>query len=109
MSRRFERERGHIEIVSTDAGLEDSIKAYSTVYAASWKRPEPHPDFMPGLIRLCARRGWLRLGIARVGDRPIAAQLWIVANGRASIFKLAYDSEFTRLSPAAPITDGDLR
>lgn len=104
MTRRFESERGHIEVTSSEAGLERAIAAYTTVYAASWKRQEPHPEFMPGLIRLCARRGWLRLGTAWLDERPIAAQLWIVANGRASIYKLAYDSEFSRLSPGSLLT-----
>lgn len=104
MTRRFEGERGHIEVTSSEVGLERAINAYTTVYAASWKRPEPHPEFMPGLMRLCARRGWLRLGTAWLGERPIAAQLWIVANGRASIYKLAYDSEFARLSPGSLLT-----
>jgi len=109
MSRRFDRERGNIEIVSTEEGLEGAIKAYASVYAASWKRPEPHPEFMPGLIRLCARRGWLRLGIAWVGERPVAAQLWIVANRRACIYKLAYDSNFARLSPGTLLTAALMR
>ena len=60
-------------------------------YAASWKTPEASTLFVPGLIRSCAHRGWLRLGIARLGDLPIAAQIWIVANGKADIYKLAYD------------------
>lgn len=104
MTRRFDAEHGHIEIVRTEADLERAIAAYTTVYAASWKRPEPHPDFMPGLIRLCARRGWLRLGIAWLGGRAIAVQLWVVAHGRASIYKLAYDADFARLSPGTLLT-----
>jgi len=109
MSRRFDLERGHIEIVSSEDGLEDAIKAYAAEYAASWKRPEPHPEFMPGLIRHCARRGWLRLGIAWVSERPVAAQLWIVASRRACIYKLAYDSEFARLSPGSLLTAALMR
>jgi len=104
MTRRFDAEHGHIEIVRTETDLQCAIAAYTAVYAASWKRPEPHPDFMPELIRLCARRGWLRLGIAWLGGRAIAVQLWVVAHGRASIYKLAYDSGFARLSPGTLLT-----
>ncbi len=109
MTRRFDAEGGRIEIVMDAGDLDRAIAAYGAVYQASWKRPEPHPGFMPGLILLCARRGWLRLGIAWIGAQPIAAQLWIVAHGRASIFKLAYDSEFGRLSPGTLLTAALMR
>ena len=104
MSRRFESERGRIEILQSPADVERAITAYTQVYAVSWKQPEPYPDFVPGLIRLCAARGWLRLGVAWVGDQAIAAQLWIVAKEHASIFKLAYRPEFARLSPGTLLT-----
>lgn len=109
MRRRFEREGGRIEVVTADTGLEDAIAAYLTVYAASWKQAEPHPHFMPELMRLCARRGWLRLGVARVGEQPIAAQLWIVCGRRACIYKLAYDNAFSRLSPGSLLTETLMR
>ncbi|MFN3860963.1 MAG: GNAT family N-acetyltransferase [Roseateles sp.] len=98
---------GRLEILRADASeadVERGIAAYQAVYGASWKQPEPFPDFMPGLIRLCARRGWLRLGLAWLGDKPIAAQLWIVNAGRAHIYKLAYDEAFRSLAPGTLLT-----
>ena len=59
---------------------------------------------MPGLIRACVERGWLRLGVAWLKDKPIAAQLWIVANGKASIYKLAYDQAFKGYAPGTLLT-----
>jgi len=90
-SKKFAADGGSVEIVQGGPELERAIAAFEQVYAASWKTPEPFPLFIPGLIRSCAQRGWLRLGIARLGDLPIAAQIWIVANGKADIYKLAYD------------------
>jgi hypothetical protein len=104
MSRRFEAQGGHIEILQSPQDVERATAAYTAVYAVSWKQPEPHPGFMPGLIRLCAARGWLRLGVAWLGEQAIAAQLWIVANGHASIFKLAYRPEHAKLSPGTLLT-----
>ena len=60
--------------------------------------PEPYPDFMSGLIRTSAENGWLRLGIAYVDGQPAAAQLWLVVEGQASIYKMAYDERYAKLS-----------
>lgn len=95
---------GRLEIIRDEADVERGIAAYEAVYSASWKVPEPYVDFVPGLIRLCARRGWLRLGIAWVGDKPIAAQLWIVHAGRAHIYKVAYDEAFKAITPGTLVT-----
>ena len=103
-SKKFAAEGGRIEIVHGGDGLEVALQAYQAVYAKSWKVQEPYPDFIPGLIRLCARRGWLRLGLAWLGERPVAAQIWIVANGRADIYKLAYDEAYKALAPGTLLT-----
>ncbi|HEY8876274.1 MAG TPA: GNAT family N-acetyltransferase [Roseateles sp.] len=103
-AKKFGAEGGRLEIVRGGDRLEAGIAAYQTVYAQSWKVPEPYPDFVPGLIRLCARRGWLRLGVAWVKDTPVAAQIWIVAHGRADIYKLAYDEAYKALAPGTLLT-----
>jgi hypothetical protein len=90
--------RAKIEIVTGGEGLEQAINAYTKVYLASWKHPEPYPQFVPGLIRTCAAMGALRLGIVYVDGEPAAAQLWIVHNRKALIYKLAYDERFGELS-----------
>lgn len=104
MSKRLAAEGGHLEILSSEAEVERGIAAYQQVYASSWKVPEPYVNFIPGLIRLCARRGWLRLGIAWIGTQPIAAQLWIVSNGRAHIYKVAYDEAYKAIAPGTLVT-----
>jgi CelD/BcsL family acetyltransferase involved in cellulose biosynthesis len=101
--------RARFEIVTGGAHLESAIAAYEQIYAASWKSPEPSPDFMPGLMRLCAEQGWLRLGIAIVDNEPAAAQLWIVCAGVASIYKLAYDEKFASLSIGSLLTEQLMR
>jgi len=103
MRKKLAAEGGHLELV-TNERLEQGIAAYEQVYAASWKQPEPFKDFVPGLIRLCAEQGWLRLGVAWLQDRPIAAQIWIVWQGRAQIYKVAYDEAFSAYSPGTLLT-----
>lgn len=93
-----------IGIAASAAEAEQALQDYERIYAASWKQPEPHPQFVPALVRLLATRGWLRMGWVRVGDDPIAAQIWAVKDGVASIFKLAYDERFAQLSAGTVLT-----
>ncbi|MDD2743710.1 MAG: GNAT family N-acetyltransferase [Rhodocyclaceae bacterium] len=81
-----------------DESLEQAIAAYVQVYSRSWKEPEPYPQFIPGLCRLAANKGWLRLGVIFLAQKPIAAQLWLVVAGKAHIVKLAYDQDHSKTS-----------
>lgn len=104
--KRLDRQgRWQLEIVTGESPVLDAaIDAYVSVYNRSWKVPEPNPAFMPGLIRLAAQQGWLRLGLVYVGDEPVAAQLWLVAGGKANIFKLAYVKGQEKLSVGSVLT-----
>jgi CelD/BcsL family acetyltransferase involved in cellulose biosynthesis len=93
-----------VEIVTDPARLGAGIEAYQEVYAASWKVPEPHPRFVPELLQAMAERGWLRLGVVKLGEEAIAAQIWIVKDGVASIFKLAYKEQHAKLSAGSILT-----
>lgn len=104
MSKRFAAAGGTLEIVTTPEAVEPAITAFQEVYMASWKVPEPYPDFVPSLIRRLAPLGMLRLGIARLQDRPIAAQLWIVGEDKASIYKVAYHEDFASYSSGTVLT-----
>jgi hypothetical protein len=94
MSAKFAAAGGTLELVQGGAELDRGLAAYEKLYALSWKWPEPYPTFMPGLIRTCAELGSLRLGLAWLDGTPIAAQVWVVANGKANIYKLAYDEAY---------------
>jgi hypothetical protein len=104
-NRKIERSgRVRVEIVTTCDGLDSAIRDYERIYASSWKVPEPYTLFVPGLMRRCAQRGWLRLGLAYVDNEPTAAQLWMVHNGTASIYKIAYNRQFSDLSVGTYLT-----
>jgi len=93
-AKKFATVGGKLELLTGGADLERSLAAYEQVYAKSWKQPEPYTTFMPGLIRTSADLGRLRLGVAWLDGAPIAAQVWIVSNGKANIYKLAYDENY---------------
>jgi len=104
MKQRLAVDEGHVEVIADIAHLERGIAAYETVYTKSWKVPEPSPGFMPGLMRMCAEKGAMRLGLVWLKGQPIAAQFWIVAHGRAEIYKVAYDEAFKSHSPGTVLT-----
>jgi len=104
-TRRLERSGGRIVVLTEEGpGLEEGLRDYARVYGASWKIPEPYPHFMPGLARMAAREGWLRFGLAYVEGEPAAAQVWLVHRSTASIFKIAYDERFAKLSLGTVLT-----
>jgi hypothetical protein len=95
---------GTLEIATRPEEVDAAMTAYETVYALSWKRREPYPNFARGWAERCAEQGWLRLGVARIAGVPIAAQLWFIFDRRAFIFKLAYDESQSRWSAGTVLT-----
>lgn len=104
MSKKLWADGGTMELIKGGAGLAQGIAAYEQIYASSWKKSEPYASFIPGLMQMCSEQGVLRLGLAKIHDKPIAAQLWMVAHGKASIFKLAYDEEYKAYAPGTLIS-----
>ena len=90
--------------IFSDNHLNAAILDYNRVYQASWKQKESHPDFISGLCHLAASQNALRLGIAYIDDVAIAAQLWIVADKTAYIYKLAYDEAHKNLGVGSILT-----
>ncbi|MET0270241.1 MAG: GNAT family N-acetyltransferase [Sphingomonas sp.] len=79
--------------------------AYEAVYAASWKPAEGSPAFLRALAEQEGAAGALRLGVARRGGRPVAAQMWTVEAGVATIHKLAYDEGERARSPGTVLSE----
>jgi hypothetical protein len=79
----------------SDAAWED----FEEVYDDSWKGEEGSPDFVRDFVRMEGKAGSLRLGIASLDGKAIAAQLWTIENGHAIIHKLAYRSDAREMSP----------
>jgi len=102
--RKLRRVDATLEIVSTPDGVEAGIAAYEEIYAHSWKVPEPFPRFNAAMMREAAGIDALRLGLLHAKGRAIAAQIWIVFDGRATVLKLAHDEADKELSPGTVLT-----
>ena len=77
---------------------------YEAIYASSWKPAEGSPAFLREFAEAEGTAGRLRLGIARAGDQPVAAQLWTVEGHTAFIHKLAHLESARPLSPGSVLS-----
>jgi D-aspartate ligase len=95
---------GWIDILHLpNENLQKGIDAFETVYRSSWKQAEPYPEFIPGLCRVAAEAGWLRLGVLYADEQPVAAQIWLNTPTKASIYKLAYDERYAKKLSAGSV------
>jgi len=78
--------------------------AYAAIYAQSWKPAEAYPQMLRDFAMDEAAAGRLRLGLASVDGRPVAAQLWTVEAGTAYIHKLAHLPEAAQWSPGTVLS-----
>lgn len=85
--------------------LNKALADYTTIYTASWKANEFFADFTPALVTSLSQKGWLRLGILYVNEQPIAAQIWFVVYGKASIYRLVFDERWKNYSPGSILTE----
>lgn len=81
--------------------MDDALwRAYQCVYTASWKRMETYPLMIRAMAQEAARRGVLRVGLAKDHDgAPIAAQLWTIEGDTACIHKIAHVIRHDKGSP----------
>lgn len=104
-SAKLMRDEGAVLTVTEGGpGLDRAIAAFEAVYAKSWKDPEPSPAFNATLARACASEGSLRLGILSLAGEVLAAQLWVVMRGTATVLKLAHDEAAKARSPGTVLT-----
>ena len=68
------------------------------VFEASWKIPEGSPMLIREIARQEGEAGTLRIGLAYNEGVAVAAQIWTVENGVATIHKLAYREDARDLS-----------
>jgi hypothetical protein len=98
--------------ITVDIYTKFSAKAwaeYEDIYDESWKGEEGSPAFLRAMFEHEGKAGALRLGIARLGGRAIAAQLWTVEGGSAIIHKLAYREDASEHSPGTILTTAMFR
>lgn len=98
-----------LEVEIHDRLSEAAWADYEAVYRASWKPEEGSFPFLRALAEQEGAAGALRLGIAKKDGVPVAAQLWLVEHGEATIHKLAYAESAKSLSPGTILGEAMFR
>ncbi len=102
--RKLEREHLYQIRLYDKENIDRALEDYQMVYQASWKANEFFTDFTPSIVKKFARLGWLRLAVLYNEENPVAAQIWFVVHGKASIYRLAYDERWKIYSPESILT-----
>ncbi|MGP1354174.1 MAG: GNAT family N-acetyltransferase [Parasphingopyxis sp.] len=101
--------KANLDIVIHDRFDEQAWDDYRTIYTNSWKPDEGSWEFMQEFAETEGEAGALRLGLAYKDGEPVAAQLWHVENGRATIHKLAYAESAKSFSPGSILSKAMFR
>jgi len=88
----------HVEIISEAKGFEHYFSDYQRIYQLSWKGEETSFEFIKQVCLQAAAENKLRMGLLFIDGVAVAAQIWFVQQGTASIFKLAYDPQYQKYS-----------
>ena len=102
--RKLKREHGYEIRIYTGVEVLQAMPDYYSAYNASWKANEQYVSFLDSVVAGFSNAGWSRLGVLYISGRAIAAQLWFVVHGKASIFRLAYDEDWKQYSPGSILT-----
>lgn len=97
------KQKNHTIIIKTKIS-QDDIEDYWKVYRNSWKCSEPSQIFINWLMTEVFESSEICIGIIYIENNPVAAQLWILNNSIASIFKLAQDKSYDYYSPGSILT-----
>ena len=91
--------KGAVALRITDCFDPADWADYEAVYVQSWKPEEGSPAFLRRFAEQEGAADTLRLGLAHIDGRPVAAQLWTVEHGTAYIHKLAHVEDAKTHSP----------
>jgi len=103
-SRKLAREHKYEMRMFKGGEVQQGLTDYHAAYSASWKANEQYVALLDSLAMNLAVPDWTRLAVLYIDGKAAAAQLWFVVQGKASIFRLAYDNEWKHYSPGSILT-----
>ena len=100
----LKRKAGKVFCTLFDNFQDDAWQIYEEIYAASWKPAEGSPAFLKDFAKAEGEAGRLRMGLAHIDGRAVAAQFWTVEGGTAFIHKLAHREDARAHSPGTVLS-----
>lgn len=102
--RKLDREHQYSIRMFKGDEVKAGLKGYHSAYSASWKAHEQYETLLDSTAINLSSPDWTRLAVLTIDGQPAAAQLWFVVQGKASIFRLAYNQEWKHYSPGTILT-----
>jgi len=87
------------------AEFEVLFSDYQQIYRDSWKGEEASYQFIEQVCQAAFAHDKLRFAVMYVDNKAVAAQIWFIQHSTASIFKLAYDPEFSHYSVGSILSE----
>jgi len=84
--------------------IDQALATYEEVYNSSWKPVEPYPLFIGVMAQTLCQYRSVRLATLKIDGVAVAAQIWLVAGDKATIFKLAHSQNTGQFSPGTLLT-----
>lgn len=100
----LKRKAGKVFCTIFDIFHGDVWNTYEEIYASSWKPAEGNPALLRTFAEAEGAAGRLRMGLAHVDGRAVAAQFWTVESGTAFIHKLAHREDARAFSPGTVLS-----
>jgi len=90
----FECGRASFVLYRDPADAGSAWRECASILRETDERNPEHSEYLPGLVRLAAEAGVLRLGLLTLDGQPAAMQLWIVAANVAQCLRIAQITRF---------------
>jgi hypothetical protein len=93
----FDSGRASFVLVREPADVEHAWRHCESILVQADERNPQHFEYLPGLLRVAADAGVLRLGLLTLDGQPAAMQLWVVARNVAQCLRISQHEQFSDL------------
>ncbi|WP_448547379.1 GNAT family N-acetyltransferase [Thalassotalea fusca] len=94
-----------IVFANTPTQFDSLYTDYQQIYRDSWKGDEASYQFIAEVSKAALAQDKLRFAVMYADGKAVAAQIWFIQHSTASIFKLAYDPEFSHYSVGSILSE----